>query len=53
MDKAQKEIDLMVGPDRLPDFGDFDALPYLRAMIKETLRFVASFTHSSHRLMSW
>ncbi|KAJ3576228.1 hypothetical protein NP233_g558 [Leucocoprinus birnbaumii] len=38
MYKAQREIDTVVGPDRMPDFQDFDTLPYIRAMIKETLR---------------
>ncbi|KAJ5677051.1 cytochrome P450 [Penicillium maclennaniae] len=36
--KAQEEIDRVVGPDRLPQWDDEKALPYLRAMIKETLR---------------
>jgi hypothetical protein len=35
---AQKEIDTVVGPDRLPNFGDVDKLPYLAALIKECLR---------------
>lgn len=35
---AQEEIDRVVGPDRLPNFSDEENLPYLRAMIKETLR---------------
>ncbi|KAJ3576227.1 hypothetical protein NP233_g559 [Leucocoprinus birnbaumii] len=38
LERAQKEIDTVVGPERLPDFRDFDTLPYIRAMIKETLR---------------
>lgn len=38
MRRAQDEIDAVVGPDRLPDFQDFDTLKYIRAMIKETLR---------------
>lgn len=36
--KAQAEIDHAVGRDRLPKFGDWDALPYLHAAIKESSR---------------
>ena len=36
--KAQKEIDCVVGPGRLPSFEDEKDLPYVRAMIKELLR---------------
>ncbi|KAJ6552210.1 hypothetical protein DFH09DRAFT_925352, partial [Mycena vulgaris] len=35
---AQREIDAVVGHDRLPNFEDKDSLPYIRAIIKETLR---------------
>lgn len=38
MRKAQGELDAVVGRDRLPTFSDKDNLPYLRAIIKETLR---------------
>ncbi|KAJ6573863.1 cytochrome P450 [Mycena vulgaris] len=38
MRKAQREIDAVVGHDRLPTFEDKDSLPYIRAIIKETLR---------------
>jgi cytochrome P450 len=38
MRKAQAEIDRVVGRDRLPTFADFDHMPYVRAMVKETLR---------------
>ncbi|KAL0577986.1 hypothetical protein V5O48_004024, partial [Marasmius crinis-equi] len=38
MRKAQAEIDRVVGRGRIPDFSDIDALPYLQALIKETLR---------------
>ncbi|KAF9463391.1 cytochrome P450 [Collybia nuda] len=38
MRTAQTEIDGVVGPDRLPNFGDFDQLPYIQAMVKEVLR---------------
>ncbi|KAH6919287.1 cytochrome P450 [Coprinopsis sp. MPI-PUGE-AT-0042] len=36
--KAQQEIDLVVGAGRLPDFGDFDQLHYIQAVIKEASR---------------
>ncbi|KAG1823196.1 cytochrome P450 [Suillus variegatus] len=36
--KAQAEIDLVVGPDRLPTFADRDSLPYTDALVKEVLR---------------
>jgi cytochrome P450 len=38
MRKAQEELDRVVGLDRLPQWEDESNLPYLRAMIKETLR---------------
>lgn len=40
-DKFQKlkdEVDTVVGADRLPTFEDFPNLPYMRACVKETLR---------------
>lgn len=36
--KAQAALDAVVGPDRLPDFEDSDALPYIYAIVKEALR---------------
>lgn len=36
--KAQAEIDRVVGKDRLPDFDDRPSLPYLDAVLRETLR---------------
>ncbi|CAK7218989.1 hypothetical protein SEUCBS140593_003741 [Sporothrix eucalyptigena] len=38
MKKGQEEIDRVVGPNRLPQWDDEPSLPYVRAMIKETLR---------------
>ena len=40
--KAQEEIDRVVGPTRLPGFGDRDALPYISALVKELLRYTAT-----------
>ncbi|KAG6328298.1 hypothetical protein ID866_10791 [Astraeus odoratus] len=36
--KAQEEIDRVVGYDRLPDFSDRENLPYIGAIVLETLR---------------
>ena len=36
--KAQAEIDKIVGNSRLPDFLDEGSLPYIQAVVKETLR---------------
>lgn len=36
--KAQKELDSVVGRDRLPDFSDRQSLPYINAILKELLR---------------
>ena len=35
---AQAELDNVVGPHRLPDFGDEDALVYVQATVLEALR---------------
>ncbi|OJJ35541.1 hypothetical protein ASPWEDRAFT_183590 [Aspergillus wentii DTO 134E9] len=35
---AQEELDRVVGPDRLPSFADKDNLPYIEAVVEETLR---------------
>jgi len=39
MTKAQKEIDLIVGNDRLPTFADRENLPYVEALYNECLRY--------------
>ena len=36
--KAQEEIDRVVGRDRLPSFKDRDQLPYVNGLVKETMR---------------
>ena len=38
--KAHQELDKVVGPDRLPDFCDRDALIYVQAVVKEALRWL-------------
>lgn len=36
--RAQAELDCLVGNDRLPSFEDREQLPYINALVKETLR---------------
>ncbi len=36
--RAQAELDAVVSPDRLPELDDHAALPYMRALVKEVLR---------------
>ena len=36
--KAQTELDLVVGPDRLPTHDDIPNLPYINAVAREALR---------------
>ena len=36
--KAQRELDEVVGRERPPSFEDMPSLPYIRAIVKETLR---------------
>lgn len=38
LSKAQAEVDGVVGKNRLPDFSDRTALPYVEATISETMR---------------
>ena len=35
--RAQEEIDRVVGGDRLPDFDDREHLPYIEAVVKESV----------------
>lgn len=36
--KAQVELDAVIGSNRLPDYNDREALPYVGALVKETMR---------------
>ncbi|KIK65275.1 hypothetical protein GYMLUDRAFT_38707 [Collybiopsis luxurians FD-317 M1] len=36
--RAQEELDRVIGSSRLPDFADRDHLPYINAILSETLR---------------
>lgn len=38
MQKAQQELDAIIGPSRLPTFADQPSLPYIQALIKEIHR---------------
>lgn len=37
-EKAQKELDSVVGRGRMPTFTDRDSLPYIQACVRESLR---------------
>jgi len=39
--KAQKELDTVVGQDRLPEFSDRPSLPYINPILKEVIRSVS------------
>ncbi|TCD61489.1 hypothetical protein EIP91_008372 [Steccherinum ochraceum] len=39
--RAQQELDKVIGRDRLPEFSDRADLPYISAIVKETLRWKA------------
>ncbi|KAK7449187.1 hypothetical protein VKT23_013333 [Stygiomarasmius scandens] len=50
--RAQSEIDSVVGRSRLPSFSDMPHLPYIRAMVKESLRWSTPFpVGAPHRVM--
>ena len=36
--KAQAQVDSVIGMDRLPDFDDITSLPYIEAILMETMR---------------
>ncbi|KAH8100146.1 CyP450 monooxygenase [Cristinia sonorae] len=38
--RAQAELDRVVGPTRLPQYADFGQMPYIRAIVMETLRWL-------------
>ncbi|KAK7678456.1 hypothetical protein QCA50_018516 [Cerrena zonata] len=38
---AQEELDRVVGPNRLPDFRDYDELVYVRAVVLEAMRWMS------------
>ncbi len=38
-DKAQAQIDAVVGPERLPTIEDRESLPYIDHILQETMRY--------------
>jgi len=36
--KCQEELDTVIGRSRMPTLADWDSLPYLRATVREALR---------------
>lgn len=42
--KAQRELDTVVGTERLPEFSDRPSLPYVNALVKELLRWHPAIT---------
>ena len=38
--KARRELDAVVGRDRLPTMDDLESLPYIQAIVLETLRWM-------------
>ena len=53
MRSAQAVLDSFVGQDRMPEFEDRDQLPYIRAVVNETLRWrpVAVLGGTPHAVM--
>ncbi|KAL5363085.1 cytochrome P450 [Aspergillus floccosus] len=47
--KAQAELQSVIGSDRLPGFQDRDNLPYINAIVKETLRWHPTVPVITHR----
>ena len=46
--KAQEELDCVVGPNRLPDFGDYEELVYIRAIVMEVMRWIVVVPLGAH-----
>lgn len=46
--RLQEEVDHVVGHDRLPSFADRPHLPYVSAVIKETLRWQTILPSGAH-----
>ena len=51
--KAQAELDRVVGQSRLPDFDDIENIPYIRAVAMETMRWMPVVPFSiPHRVLT-
>jgi cytochrome P450 len=46
--RAQAELDAVVGRSRLPTFADYPSLPYIRAILREVLRWRPTAPLSGH-----
>ncbi len=53
--KAQREIDAVIGRQRLPAFEDAASLPYLDCLVKEVYRYVMAMNlnHSLNKHSRW
>ena len=53
--KGQREIDSVIGRERLPDFNDRPFLPYITAIVKEVLRhgFFDYSSFTAYALSRW
>ena len=52
MRTAQRQLDSVLGGERLPDHSDIDSLPYIMAIVKETFRWAPPLpTGVARRLM--
>lgn len=51
--QAQEELDLIIGRDRLPNFSDRTALPYINALLSEILRWIPSIPIGEYLHRIW
>lgn len=52
MRMAQRQLDNVLGGERLPEHSDIDDLPYIEAIVKETFRWAPPLPiGATHRLM--
>jgi cytochrome P450 len=49
--KCQEELDNVVGRSRVPTFKDWDNLPYLRATVREVLRWRSALPFGAFALL--
>lgn len=53
-EKAQAQLDSVIGMNRLPDFDDISSLPYIEAVLMEIMRWrpvVPLSTYSTHNVL--
>ena len=52
MRTAQRQVDSVIGGERLPEHSDIEDLPYIEAIVKETFRWAPPLPiGATHRLM--